>query len=174
MKLTFVDFSLKNSDILLENAIIESNNKARMIWIETPTNPSLKMVDILKLSNIGHKYGLIVVVDNTFATPYNQNPILFGADIIVHSITKYLNGHSDIIMGITITNNEILYNKMKFVQNTLGAIPSPFDCYLVMRGMKTFHLRCKQHSQNAIKLAKFLEKHPKVMYFSNYPSYLLD
>jgi len=133
-----------------------------MLWLETPTNPTLQVVDITKLSQIAHDNNMIVVVDNTFATPYNQQPLLLGADIVVHSITKYLNGHTDVVMGIAVTNCPQLHEKIKFVQNSIGAVPSPFDCYLVIRGLKTLHLRMEKHAQNALQVANFLEKHPKV------------
>jgi len=132
-----------------------------MLWLESPTNPMLKVADIQTLSAIAHKHNLLVVVDNTFATPYNQRPLDKGADIVVHSITKYLNG-SDVVMGCAITNNNSLRDRLHFVQNSIGAVPAPFDCYMVIRGMKTLHVRMQKHAENALTLAKFLEKHPKV------------
>lgn len=163
MNFTFVDLSSSQKEELLEIAI-KSHPRTQMIWIETPTNPTLKVIDIKAICKIAHKYNLIVVIDNTFATPFNQTPLDLGADIVVHSITKYLNGHSDIVMGIALTNNDDLRDRLAFVQNSLGAVPSPFDCYMVIRGMKTLELRMKKHGENAHKLAQFLEKHPKVTF----------
>lgn len=146
----------------LDKHIKSLKKKPKMLWIETPTNPTLQVVDISKLSHIAHQHDMIVVVDNTFATPYNQQPLILGADIVVHSITKYLNGHTDVVMGIAVTNCPKLYERIKFVQNSIGAVPSPFDCYMVIRGVKTLHLRMEQHAKNALQVASFLEKHPKV------------
>jgi cystathionine gamma-lyase len=136
--------------------------KTKMLWIETPTNPLLKMFDIKALSVIAKKHNLLFVVDNTFMSPYYQNPLDLGADIVVHSVSKYINGHSDVIMGVLATNDEELYKKLKFLQNSIGAIPSPFDSFMALRGMKTLHVRMKQHTENAQKVAEFLEQHPKV------------
>jgi cystathionine gamma-lyase len=136
--------------------------KTKMLWIETPTNPLLKMFDIRALSIIAKKHNLLFVVDNTFMSPYYQNPLDLGADIVVHSVSKYINGHSDVIMGVLATNDEELYKKLKFLQNSIGAIPSPFDSFMALRGMKTLHVRMKQHTENAQKIAEFLEQHPKV------------
>ena len=118
---------------------IKPNTK--MVWIETPTNPTLRLVDIQGIANVlkGHK-DIIFVVDNTFMSPYCQVPLELGADIVVHSVTKYLNGHSDVVMGIALTNNEQISNKLKFLQNSIGGVPSPFDCFLANRGLKTLHL----------------------------------
>jgi cystathionine gamma-lyase len=118
------------------------------------------------------------VVDNTFASPYLQNPLDLGADIVVHSVTKYLGGHSDVVMGVIATNNESYYMKLKFLQNSIGAIPSPFDCYMALRGVKTLHLRMREHSRNALAVAQFLEKHPavdKVIYpgLESHPQHLI-
>jgi len=132
-----------------------------MLWLETPTNPTLQVVDIIKLSQIAHDNNMIVVVDNTFATPYNQQPLLLGADIVVHSITKYLNGHTDVVMGIAVTNCPQLHEKIKFVQNSIGAIPSPFDCYMVIRGLKTLHLRMEKTCTKCITSSKFFRKTSK-------------
>lgn len=137
-------------------------HNTKIVWIETPTNPTLRLVDIRAVANITHQHNAILVVDNTFMSPYFQNPLELGADIVVHSVTKYINGHSDVVMGIAIMNDEEIYNKIKFLQNAIGAIPSSFDSWLANRGLKTLHLRMKQHQENAIKIAKFLEKSDKV------------
>ena len=132
-----------------------------MVWIETPTNPTLKIFDIEEISEISHENAL-VVVDNTFSSPYFQKPLLLGADIVVHSTTKYINGHSDIIGGAVILNNEELYKKILLAQKSVGAVPSPFDSWLTLRGVKTLAVRMKQHEKNAFKVARFLEKQPNV------------
>ncbi len=156
IKFTFVDFNL---DLALENAIQETT---KLVWLETPTNPLLKIVDIAKIASVTKQKNIILVVDNTFMSPYFQTPLDLGADIVVHSVTKYLNGHSDVVMGVVCTNNAQIENKLRFLQNSIGAIPSPFDCYLAMRGIKTLHVRMKQHEKNAIIVAKYLENHPSV------------
>mmetsp|Transcript_10545 Transcript_10545/g.9536 ORF Transcript_10545/g.9536 Transcript_10545/m.9536 type:complete len:402 (-) Transcript_10545:201-1406(-) len=175
MKVSFCELAGSNGASNLENFIstCSSNNKPKMIWIETPTNPMLKCVDIAAICKVAHKYGIIVAVDNTFATPYNQQPITLGADIVVHSITKYLNGHSDVVMGVAVTNSLEIKDKLAFVQNSIGAIPSPFDCYMVIRGIKTLHVRMKRHAENALKVAKWLESHPKIekVYYPHLPSH---
>ncbi len=143
----------------IENAI---QPHTRMIWLETPTNPLMKLCDIRAISELAHSHGLIVVVDNTFASPYFQQPLKLGADIVVHSTTKYLNGHSDSVGGAIMVSDETLYRKIKFVQNAAGAILSPFDSFLVLRGIKTLAVRMRRHEQNALAVARFLEKHPRV------------
>jgi cystathionine gamma-lyase len=137
-------------------------HNTKIVWIETPTNPTLRLVDIRAIANITHQHNAILVVDNTFMSPYFQNPLELGADIVVHSVTKYINGHSDVVMGVAVTNNQEIYNKIKFLQNALGAIPSSFDSWLANRGLKTLHLRMRQHQGNALNIAKFLEKSDKV------------
>ncbi|CAG8613306.1 1416_t:CDS:2 [Rhizophagus irregularis] len=137
-------------------------HNTKIVWIETPTNPTLRLVDIRAVANITHQHNAILVVDNTFMSPYFQNPLELGADIVVHSVTKYINGHSDVVMGVAIMNDEEIYNKIKFLQNAIGAIPSSFDSWLASRGLKTLHLRMKQHQENAIAIAKFLEKSDKI------------
>jgi len=136
----------------------------KLIWIETPTNPTLKIVDIQKCSEIAHKFSkdIIVAVDNTFLTSYFQRPLELGADLVVYSLTKYMNGHSDVLMGAIVTNNDDLYKRIAFLQNSLGAVPSPFDCYLVIRSLKTLHVRMPLHMHNALAVSKYLESHPKV------------
>ncbi|CUA87217.1 cystathionine gamma-synthase [Pseudidiomarina woesei] len=137
--------------------------KTRMIWIETPSNPMLKLVDIKAVAAIAKKHNMIVVVDNTFATPYNQRPLEMGADIVMHSATKYLNGHSDMVGGIAVVgDNDELVEKMLFLQNSVGAVAGPFDSYLALRGVKTLALRMKHHNQAAMELALWLEQHPQV------------
>jgi cystathionine gamma-lyase len=137
--------------------------KTRMIWIETPSNPMLKLVDIAAVAAIAKQHNMIVVVDNTFATPYNQRPLELGADIVMHSATKYLNGHSDMVGGIAVVgDNDELVEKMLFLQNSVGAVAGPFDSYLALRGVKTLALRMKHHNEAALKLAQWLDAHPQV------------
>ncbi|KAJ1844095.1 cystathionine gamma-lyase cys3 [Coemansia sp. RSA 2708] len=134
----------------------------RVVWIETPTNPTLRLVDIAAAAAVAHEAGLYVVVDNTFLSPYFQTPLDLGADVVVESATKYLNGHSDVIMGVAATNDDALAGKLRFLQNSLGAVPSPFDCYQAQRGLKTLHLRMRAHAANAQRVAEFLEASPLV------------
>ncbi len=138
------------------------NDKTKMVWVETPTNPLLRIIDIEKVSALGHKVNATVVVDNTFCSPYLQNPVDFGADIVMHSATKYINGHSDVVMGILCTNSDELNDRLAFIQNTCGATPGPMDSFLVLRGIKTLHIRMKQHCENGKLVAEFLKNHPKV------------
>ena len=137
-------------------------NNTRLVWLESPSNPLLKLVDIEAIASIAKKHTILVVVDNTFATPFFQKPLKLGADIVMHSTTKYLNGHSDVIGGALVMNDKELYDKLQFLQNAVGAVPGPFDCFLVLRGIKTLSIRMERHEQNAIKIAQFLENHPKV------------
>ncbi len=137
----------------IESAIKENT---KIVYIETPTNPMLNLTDIEGTVNICKQNNLLSIVDNTFMSPYFQNPLMFGADIVVHSSTKYLNGHSDLIGGIVITNNEKVNERLKYIQNAAGAIPSPFDCWLTLRSTKTLAVRMKQHNENAIRIAEFL------------------
>lgn len=132
-----------------------------VVWLETPTNPLMHICDIRAISKIASESGAITVVDNTFASPYLQNPLDLGATISVHSTTKYIGGHSDVVGGALMTSDAKLYEAIKFNQNALGAVPSPFDCFLVLRGSKTLHLRMKKHSENAMAVAEFFSKHPK-------------
>lgn len=173
MQLTFVELAGDNGAKNLETCVSKCKTKPKLIWIETPTNPMLKCVDIKAICEVAHKHNIIVCVDNTFATPYNQQPITLGADIVMHSVTKYLNGHSDVVMGVACTNNDTLREKLAFVQNSMGAVPSPFDCYMVIRGMKTLHLRMERHALNALQIAQYLEKHPKILkvYYPHLPSH---
>jgi cystathionine beta-lyase/cystathionine gamma-synthase len=135
----------------------------KMVWIETPTNPTLKIFDIRAISDLSHKHNALVVVDNTFLSPYFQKPLLLGADIVVHSTTKYINGHSDIIGGAIVLNDKGLYDKIHLVQKSVGAVPSPFDSWLTLRGVKTLAVRMRQHEENAFKVARFLQKQPRVL-----------
>jgi cystathionine gamma-lyase len=139
---------------------IKDNTK--LLWIESPTNPLLKIIDIEAVASIAKQHCILTVVDNTFATPFFQKPLTLGADVVVHSTTKYLNGHSDVIGGAVVTDDEDLNEKLGFIQNAAGAVPGPFDCFLVLRGIKTLALRMERHEENAIKIAHFLENHPKV------------
>jgi cystathionine gamma-lyase len=138
------------------------NKKTKLIWIETPTNPLLKIVDIKKVAELARRNNVLLAVDNTFASPYFQRPLLLGADIVVHSTTKYIAGHSDIIGGAVVVNNEKIYTDLKFYQNAAGAVPGPWDCWLVLRGIKTLAIRMKAHQENAFYLAEYLSQHPKV------------
>jgi len=154
---TFVD--LADTDAL--KAAVKPNT--RLIWAETPTNPMLKLVDLARLGAFAKKRGLILVVDNTFCSPMLQRPIEHGADIVVHSATKYLNGHSDMVGGVAVVgDNAELAEKMAFLQNSVGAVAGPFDAFLAMRGLKTLHLRMRAHCASALDLAQWLEKHPAV------------
>jgi len=134
----------------------------RMIWAETPTNPMLKLVDLAKVAAFAKKHGLILVVDNTFCSPMIQRPLEYGADLVLHSATKYLNGHSDMVGGIVVAGGKELAEQMGFLQNSVGAVAGPFDSFLAMRGLKTLHLRMKAHCESALELAKWLEKHAAV------------
>lgn len=156
IRFRFVDFNDASS---IENAL---NDQTRLIWMETPTNPMMNVFDIRTISGIAEKHHLLLAVDNTFATPYLQQPLALGADIVMHSATKYLGGHSDLIMGVVALNDESLYEKLKFIQNTCGAIPGPNDCFLALRGIRTLHLRMERHCSNAMSIAQFLAKHPTV------------
>jgi cystathionine gamma-lyase len=135
----------------------------RLLWVETPTNPLLKLVDLSAVAAIARKHGLISVCDNTFATPFVQRPLEHGFDIVVHSATKYLNGHSDCVGGVAVVgNNAPLKERLAYLQNALGAVAGPFDAFLILRGIKTLALRMERHCANALAIAQFLEKHPKV------------
>ena len=141
-------------------AAIQSNTK--MIWVETPTNPMLKLVDLAEVARIGKAHGLTTVVDNTFASPILQRPIELGCDVVLHSATKYLNGHSDIVGGVLVTANAQIAQQLSFLQNAVGAVQGPFDSFLALRGLKTLHLRVERTCQNALEIARFLEAHPAV------------
>ncbi len=136
--------------------------ETKLVWLETPTNPMLKLVDIAAVSEIARRRGIPVVVDNTFATPCLQQPLALGASAVVHSTTKYLNGHSDVVGGAIVTSDDALAERLRFLQNAMGAIPAPFDCYMVLRGLKTLHLRMERHTKSARAIASWLEGHPQV------------
>jgi len=148
------------SDAALIEPLI--NEKTKMIWVETPTNPLLNIIDIEACAALARKHNLLLVVDNTFASPYLQNPLTLGADMVLHSATKYLGGHSDVVHGALITNSDELHEQLSFIQNSCGAVPGPHDCWLVLRGIKTLHVRMQRHCENGEKIAHFLRKHPKV------------
>ena len=145
-------------------AAVESavTHKTRLVWIESPTNPRLLIYDIKAISQLAHDRGALVVVDNTFASPYFQRPFDLGADIVVHSVTKYLGGHSDLIQGAVLAKDGAIFEPVKFMQNATGAVPSPFDCWLTLRGLQTLELRMQRHAENAAAIADALHKHPLV------------
>jgi cystathionine beta-lyase/cystathionine gamma-synthase len=145
-----------------ENVAAAITDKTKLIWLETPTNPLMNITDIEAVATISKKAGTILCVDNTFASPYLQNPLDLGADIVMHSSTKYLGGHSDVIQGALVMNDDSLREQLYFIQKSCGAVPGPFDCFLVLRGIKTLHVRMKQHGENGIAIAHFLRQHPKV------------
>ena len=149
------------------------SSSTRLVWMESPSNPILQIVDIKKVAHLSHKYGALTVVDNTFATPYLQKPLTLGADIVMHSVTKYINGHSDVLMGAVCCNEESLGLHFKAAQRNLGAVPSPMECFLALRGIKTLHLRMEQHCRNAKAVAQFLEGHPAIekLYFPGLASH---
>ena len=138
------------------------NNKTRLIWIETPTNPMMNVVDIRAIAALGKANNTLVAVDNTFSSPYLQQPLDFGADIVMHSATKYLAGHSDTVLGLLVVNDDALEEQLAFIQNSTGAVPGPMDCFLTLRGIKTLHLRMERHSENGAEVAAFLQQHSKI------------
>jgi len=156
MSFSYIDLTKPEN---LEAAITP---ETKMVWIETPTNPLLKIVDIEAVAKIAHKHGLLVGVDNTFASPYCQRPLDFGADVVMHSATKYLGGHSDVIGGILVVNDKDLDERLAFLQNSIGGIQAPFDSFLALRGLKTLALRLERSSQNAMTLAQWFEAHPAI------------
>ena len=161
----FENYGIKFHFIGMENlSNIDNyiNKNTKLIWAETPTNPMLNIIDIEMLATISKKHNLTLVVDNTFATPYIQKPLELGADIVMHSLTKYMGGHSDVVMGALICNSEEIAEKLFFIQNSCGAVPGPMDSFLVLRGIKTLHIRMERHCQNGEKIASFLINHPKV------------
>lgn len=172
IKFHFID--LTNSSNI--NAYINTNTK--LIWLETPSNPLMNIIDIKACVDIAKKNNITIAVDNTFASPYLQNPLDMGADIVMHSVTKYLSGHSDVIMGALVTNSEKLYAELAFIHNSCGAVPGPQDSFLVLRGIKTLHLRMERHCSNGKKIAEYLKAHPKVgkVYwpgFSDHPNHAI-
>ncbi|CCU74791.1 hypothetical protein BGHDH14_bgh00112 [Blumeria hordei DH14] len=142
--------------------------ETKLVWIESPSNPTLSLTNIRNIADLAHTHGVMVVVDNTFMSPYIQNPLDHGADIVVHSVTKYINGHSDVVMGVAAFNSEELRERLSFLQNAIGAVPSAFDSWLAHRGLKTLHLRAREASHNALNIAKALESSPSVT-LVNYP-----
>ena len=156
IKFHFIDMSdVKNIETYI-------NENTKLIWLETPTNPMMNIVDIIGVSTIAKKHKLLLAADNTFASPALQNPIDLGVDIVMHSATKYLGGHSDLVMGALVMKEDALYKKLSFIQNSCGAVPGPQDCFLVLRGIKTLHLRMQRHCENGEKVARFLRDHPRV------------
>jgi O-succinylhomoserine (thiol)-lyase len=145
----------------------------KLIWLETPTNPLLRLIDIKAVAEIAQRHHILLVVDNTFSSPYFQQPLNLGADIVLHSTTKYINGHSDVIGGVVVTNDEEVYQSLKFYQNAAGAVPGPFDCWLTLRGIKTLAVRMRQHEENALAVARFLTEHSRVekVYYPGLPSH---
>ncbi len=164
-KRVWQDFGLQFSFVdMADLAAVEAAFKpgTRLVWLESPTNPLLRLADIQAVAAIAHAQGALLAVDNTFATPYAQRPLALGADIVVHSTTKYLSGHSDVIGGIVVVQDDELYRQLAFLQNAAGAVPGPFDCWLTLRGIKTLPIRMVAHSTNALAVARFLENHPAV------------
>jgi cystathionine gamma-synthase/cystathionine gamma-lyase len=149
------------------------NSQTRLVWIESPTNPLLRLADIEAIAGIAHSKGVLLAVDNTFATPYFQRPLDLGADIVVHSTTKYISGHSDVIGGAIVISDDGLYEKLQFHNNACGAVPGPFDCFLILRGLKTLALRMKEHERNAFAVAEFLQDHPAIeaVYYPGLPNH---
>jgi cystathionine gamma-lyase len=161
----FANFGIKFHFLDLsnpENMVPYITDKTKLIWIETPTNPTMKIIDIEEVGKIAKAKNVLLCVDNTFASPYLQNPIDLGADIVMHSATKYLGGHSDVVMGALMMNSDELYKKLWFIYNATGATPGPMDSFLVLRGIKTLHLRMKAHCENGRQIAAYLKAHPKV------------
>ena len=149
---------MENADTIAEYI----NENTKLIWVETPTNPMLNVIDIAAISKVAKANNVLLGVDNTFATPYLQTPIDLGADIVMHSVTKYIGGHSDVVMGALMLNDDKLAEQLYFLQNSCGAVPGPMDSFLVLRGIKTLHLRMQRHCDNGKTIAHFLQHHPKV------------
>jgi cystathionine gamma-synthase len=155
-------FTYVPADEFDDNLASHLGDDVRLVWVETPSNPLLNVVDIRRAAQAAHKVGALLAVDNTFATPYLQQPLELGADLVVHSTTKYLGGHSDVIGGFIATRDAALAERLRFLQKSLGAVPGPFDCWLVLRGIKTLAVRMRQHCDNARRVAGFLDEHPAV------------
>ena len=165
MRTVYEKFGIKSHFIDMKDSkelTQKINLNTRLIWIETPTNPMLNIVDIKKICKIASKYHILTCVDNTFATPYLQTPLDLGADMVIHSATKYLGGHSDVVSGLIVVNDDELAERLYTMQNSAGAVPGPQDCFLVLRGIKTLHIRMDRACQNAAFIAKHIKKHPKV------------
>ncbi|MDF1517359.1 MAG: cystathionine gamma-synthase [Lutibacter sp.] len=175
----FENYGIKFHFIGMENADnIEQyiSEKTKLIWVETPTNPMMNIIDIIAVSEVAKKHQILLAVDNTFATPYLQNPLDLGADIVMHSATKYLGGHSDVVMGALIVNDQALADRLYFIQNSCGAVCGPMDSFLVLRGIKTLHVRMQRHCENGKAVAEYLVNHPKIekVYwpgFTNHPNH---
>lgn len=167
IKFRFVDMTNAAS---LESAI---NENTKMLWLETPTNPLMRIIDIAAASAIARKKNIKVVVDNTFASPYLQNPLDLGAHIVLHSVTKYISGHSDVIMGAVCTNDDVINEELAFIANSCGAVPGPMDCFLALRGVKTLHVRMERHCSNGRSVAEFLRSHSKIdkLYWPGFPDH---
>jgi len=167
LRFTFVDATR------IENISATLEDRTRLIWLESPTNPLLKLIDIASVAQLAHARGILVAVDNTFASPYCQRPLELGADVVHYSTTKYLGGHSDVIGGALVTSDDDLHERLKFLQNAVGGVPGAFDSWLVLRGLKTLAVRMRQHSANAMEVACFLEQHARVkrVYYPGLPSH---
>jgi len=172
MRAVYEKFGIESNFVDMQKGDISKHisKKTKLIWIETPTNPMLNVVDIAKVCAVAKKHGVTTVVDNTFASPYLQTPLDLGADIVIHSATKYLGGHSDVILGAIVTNDKEIADQLVFIQNASGAVPGPQDCFLILRGIKTLHVRVDRACKNAKKIAKYLLGHPKVGKV-NYPGF---
>ena len=161
----FENFGIKGKFIDMsspEELINQITSKTKLLWIETPTNPMLTIVDIKKITELAHSKGIKVCVDNTFASPYLQQPLDYGVDMVLHSATKFINGHSDVVHGCVVTKDKEIADRLRFIQNAAGAVPGPMDCFLVLRGIKTLHLRVQRACENAEEIAHFLKAHPAV------------
>ncbi|NXH40239.1 CGL lyase, partial [Dicaeum eximium] len=159
LKVVYVDCT----DLKKLEAAMKQETKTKLVWLESPTNPVLTVIDIKACAEVAHRFpNVMVAVDNSFMSPYFQRPLSLGADICISSATKYINGHSDVLLGLVSVNNEHLYQRLTNLQSCLGAVPSPFDCYMCNRGLKTLHIRMKLHFHNGLAVAKFLESHPRV------------
>lgn len=172
----FANFGIQFKFISMHNAAdIKQHitSKTKLLWVETPTNPMMQIIDIAACAKIAKDANILLAVDNTFASPYLQNPLALGADLVMHSVTKYLGGHSDVIMGCLCTNNDGLQERLAFIHNSCGAVPGPMDSFLVMRGIKTLHLRMQRHCENGKEVAHFLKAHPKVdkVYWPGFPEH---
>ena len=162
----------------IENIVSNINDATKLVWIETPTNPLMNITDIAAVASVTKAHNILLAVDNTFASPYLQNPLDLGADIVMHSVTKYIGGHSDVIQGSLVVNDKNLWDQLHFIQKSTGAVPGPQDCFLVLRGIKTLHVRMQRHCENGEKIAYFLRNHSKVEKvfwngFEDHPAYAI-
>lgn len=176
MRRVYEKYGIKSTFVNLSDAkIAEEHIKPgiKLLWVETPTNPMLNIIDLELVCGLAKKHGILVCVDNTFASPYLQNPLDYGADIVLHSATKYINGHSDVVHGALIVKSQELADQLHFIQNATGAVPGPMDCFLVLRGIKTMHIRVQRACQNAARIAHHLAQHPKVskVYYPGFASH---